>query len=244
MYFCTWKVCFLHVENIIAYFEKIFLHFEGILLYFGSILLVTKTQRLQSLSLYRATPTPPKPRPRHAQATPTPRPRPRPSHAHATPKPRPTEQARTSLRTPLFFLRGNPTVNCLGKNSHSWKIQKMPGILDWKITIDLGCKRHKLTNLYFFQMALDFPMENSQTRSFHGWPHSARGGKAEEERQRRRLKSRCGLFVFNQRLEASKVLDNLPRFFGVVLAVCMSCKNNFFNKIKVVSFVCSMKTDY
>ena len=96
-----------------------------------------------------ATPTPtPKPRPSHAHATPKPRPshahtprrrhahatpnatpkprprhapKPRPSHAHATPKPRPTEQARASLCTPLFSLRVNPTVNCLGKKHPSFR---------------------------------------------------------------------------------------------------------------------------
>ena len=110
--------------------------------------LVTKTQRLQSLSLCRATPTPLRPRPRHAHTTPKPRPRhahatpkpgpsqaqaapmqrpshahatpkPRPRHAQATPKPRPTEQARASLCAPPFFLRVNPTVNCLGKKHKS-----------------------------------------------------------------------------------------------------------------------------
>ena len=57
----------------------------------------------------------------HAHATPKPRPatpKPHPSHAHATPKPRPSH-AQLSRRAQacahlFFFLRVNPTVNCLG----------------------------------------------------------------------------------------------------------------------------------
>ena len=97
----------------------------------------------------------------------------------------------------------------------------MPGILNWKITIDLGCKGASWRTFIFSRWPWTFHGKFPPISSRHEMTAPNRGGKAEEERQRRRLKSCWALFVFNQRLEVSKFLDNLLRFFGGVGVGCM-----------------------